>query len=142
MWAIQLIGRELLSTEMPRMLGLYEVHEQQEGGPAWLDSDSTASHRLQQDIHRNSIEGVWGSSIPFGFAPNPVILGTEGFLMISGRSLNLLYLVAGVGWLSMLVMNFLFVCFPKGLKVIYKLRQSDIRHLRAQIRLSLSAAED
>lgn len=37
-------------------------------------------------------------------------------------------------------MSFLFVCFSKGLKVIYKLRQSDIRYLRtlAQIRLSLS----
>lgn len=41
-------------------------------------------------------------------------------------------------------MNFLFVCFSKGLKVIYKLRQSDIRYLRtqAQIRLSLSAAKE
>lgn len=41
-------------------------------------------------------------------------------------------------------MNFLFVCFSKGLKVIHKLRQTDIRCLRiqAQIRLSLSAAEE
>lgn len=109
--------------------------------PDWI---VTVSHRLQQDVHRNAIEGVWGSMVPFGFAPNPVILGTEGFLMISGRSLNLLYLVAGVVFSSTLVRNFLFVCFPKGLKVIYKLRQSDIRYLRvqAQIRLSLSAAED
>lgn len=64
--------------------------------------------------------------------------------MISGRSLNLVYLVAGVVFSSTLVMNFLFVFFSKGLKVIYKLRESDIRYLRtqAQIRLSLSAAEE
>lgn len=55
-----------------------------------------------------------------------------------------MYLVAGVVFSSTLVMNFLFVFFSKGLKVIYKLRESDIRYLRtqAQIRLSLSAAEE
>lgn len=57
-----------------------------------------------------------------------------------------MYLVAGVVFSSTLVMNFLFVFFfsSKGLKVIYKLRESDIRYLRtqAQIRLSFSAAEE
>lgn len=99
---------------------------------------------FEQEVHRNAIGGIWGSTIPFGFTPSPVILGTEESLMISSGSPNLLYLVAGVVFPSTLVVNFLFVCFPKGLTVIYKLRQTDFGYLKelAQIRLSPSAARE
>lgn len=50
---------------------------------------------FQQEVHRNAIGGIWGSTVPFGFTPNPVILGTEESLMIGNGSPNLLYLVAG-----------------------------------------------
>lgn len=64
---------------------------------------------FQQEVQRNAIGGIWGSTIPFGFTPNPVILGTEESLMISSRSPNLLYLVAG-SCFSFNASRELFVC--------------------------------
>lgn len=32
---------------------------------------------FQQEVCRNAMGGIWGSTIPFGFTPTPVILGTE-----------------------------------------------------------------
>lgn len=50
---------------------------------------------FQQEVHRNAAGGIWGSTIPFGFTPNPVILGTEESLMISSQEPQLVVFSGG-----------------------------------------------